>query len=173
MRTNRYTTYHLHVSLTIGLTLQTNFLLKLWPQASTLSTEVYNSIARFSLWQHGFLLKLKTDRRAFFTQPPSGRRRMRICFTVVIFVVFFRPPKLWDNRSRNGWMDFHETFTKRYRWKCSLKRRAAAWRKSCRRLANGECWWLRNLWYDSFAITRKRHARRLRYTTMRRRMDVI
>jgi len=24
--------------------------------------------------------------------------------------------------------------------KCSLKRRAAAWRKSCRRLANGECW---------------------------------
>jgi len=25
------------------------------------------------------------------------------------------------------------------RGECSLKRRAAAWRKSCRRLANGEC----------------------------------
>jgi len=25
------------------------------------------------------------------------------------------------------------------RGKCSLKRRAAAWQKSCRRLANGEC----------------------------------
>jgi len=36
---------------------------------------------------------------------------------------------------------FHETFTKRYREKCSLQRRAAAWRMSCRRLANGECWW--------------------------------
>jgi len=32
---------------------------------------------------------------------------------------------------------------------------------------------LRNLRYDSFAITRGRHARRLRYTTMSRRMDVI
>jgi len=30
---------------------------------------------------------------------------------------------------------------------------------------------LRNLRYNSFAITRGRHARRLRYTTMSRRMD--
>jgi len=35
----------------------------------------------------------------------------------------------------------------------SLKRRAAAWRKSCRRLANVDA--LRNLPYDSFAITRE------------------
>ena len=28
----------------------------------------------------------------------------------------------------NGWTDFHETFTKRYRGKWSLQRRAAAWR---------------------------------------------
>jgi len=40
-----------------------------------------------------------------------------------------------------------------------LKRRAAAWR-----MANVDD--LRNLRYDSFAITRGRHARRLRYTTM-------
>jgi len=68
---------------------------------------------------------------------------------------------------------------------CRLKRRAAAWRKSCRHLANVD---LRNLRYDSAAgygkplselrydsggITRGRHARRLRYTTMSRRMDVI
>ena len=33
-----------------------------------------------------------------------------------LFLFFFRPPKLWDNRSRerNGWTDFHETFTKRW-----------------------------------------------------------
>jgi len=66
------------------------------------------------------------------------------------------------------------------RGKCSLKRRAAAWR-----MANVD---LRNLRYDSAAgygkpvselrydsggITRGRHARRLRYTTMSGRMDVI
>ena len=39
---------------------------------------------------------------------------------------------------------------------CSLKRRAAAWQKSCRRLANVDD--LRNLRYDSFAITRGRHV---------------
>jgi len=46
-----------------------------------------------------------------------------------------------------------------------LKRRAAAWR-----MANVDA--LRNLLYDSFAITRGRH-RRLRYTTMSGRIDVI
>jgi len=55
----------------------------------------------------------------------------------------------------NGWTDFHETFTKRYRETWSLKRRAAAWR-----MANVDD--LRNLRYDSGAITRGRHARRLR-----------
>ena len=51
---------------------------------------------------------------------------------------------------------------------CSLKvkRRAAAWR-----MANVDD--LRNLRYDSGGITRGRHARRLRYTTMSRRMDVV
>ena len=52
------------------------------------------------------------------------------------------------------------------RGECSLKRRAAA-----RRMANVDD--LRNLRYDSFAITRGRHARRLRYTTMSGRIDVI
>jgi len=78
-----------------------------------------------------------------FMQPPSGRRRMRICFADVFFCfLFFSVRQKYETTIlRNGWTDFHETFTKRYRGKCSLKRRAAAWRKSCHRLANGECWW--------------------------------
>ena len=44
--------------------------------------------------------------------------------------------------------------------------RAAAWQ-----MVNVDD--LRNLRYDSFVITRGRHARRLRYTTMSKRMDVI
>jgi len=66
----------------------------------------------------------------------------------------------------NGRTDFHETFTKRYREKWSLKRCAAAWR-----MANVDD--LRNLCHDSAAITRGRHARRLRYKIMSLRMDLI
>jgi len=47
-----------------------------------------------------------------------------------------------------------------------LQRRAAAWR-----MANVDDF--RNLRYDSGAITRGRHARRLRYKTMSARMDLI
>ena len=61
--------------------------------------------------------------------------------------------------------------TKRYRGKWSLQRPATAWGKSCRRLANVDD--LRNLRYDSGAITRGRHARRLRYKIMSARMDLI
>jgi len=57
----------------------------------------------------------------------------------------------------NGWTDFHETFTKGYRG--NAQRRAAAWR-----MANVDD--LRNLRYDSGAITRGRHPRRLRYKIM-------
>jgi len=56
--------------------------------------------------------------------------------------------------------------TKRYRGKWSLQRRAAAWR-----MANVDD--LRNLRYDSGAIIRGRHARRLRYKIMRARIDLI
>ena len=52
------------------------------------------------------------------------------------------------------------------RGKCSLKRRAAAWQ-----MANVDD--LRNLRYDSGAITRGRHPRRLRYKIMSGRMDLI
>jgi len=146
------------------------------------------------------------------------------CFFFVLFFIFFRPPKIWDNRSwerlngfswnfhqtipgkmefatlcrrlanvvpppgewrmlmsvrhkyettvlGNGWKDFHETFTKQYREKKSLQRRAAAWRMSCRRLANVDN--LHNLRYDSGAITRGRHTQRLRYKIMSGRMDLI
>jgi len=63
-------------------------------------------------------------------------------------------------------MDFYKTFTKRYRGKWSLQRRAAAWR-----MANVDN--LHNIRYDSGAITRGRHARRLRYKIMSGRMDLI
>ena len=86
----------------------------------------------------------------------------------------------------NGWTDFHETFTKRYGgnvvWNVVPllgESRAAAWR-----MANVDA--LRNLRYESFAITRGRHViyamtciitrgrhRRLRYTTRSGRIDVI
>jgi len=96
-----------------------------------------------------------------FTQPPM--RRMRIMF--YRFFLFF--PRFFPSATKykttvlgNGWTDFHETFTKRYRRKWSLKRPAASWRKSCRRLANVDDF--RNLRYDSGGITRGRHARRLR-----------
>jgi len=56
--------------------------------------------------------------------------------------------------------------TKRYREKWSLKCRAAAWR-----MANVDD--LRNLRYDSGAITRGRHAQRLCYKIMSGRMDLI
>jgi len=62
-------------------------------------------------------------------------------FLFFVFCFFSVRQKYETTVFRNGWTDFHETFTKWYRGKCSLKRRAAAWRKSCRRLANGECWW--------------------------------
>jgi len=48
-----------------------------------------------------------------FTQPPSGRRRLRICFADVLHV-FSRPQQNYETTFLgNGWTDFHETFTKR------------------------------------------------------------
>jgi len=73
---------------------------------------------------------------------------LQMFFCLFWFLVFFCFFLFFSVRQKyettvleNGWTDVHETFTKRYREKCSLKRRAAAWRKSWRRLANGECWW--------------------------------
>ena len=76
-----------------------------------------------------------------FTQPPSGRRRMRICFAVVfLFFLFFFPSTKTMRQPFSGTAE--QIFMKlslNDGGICSLKRRAAAWRKSCRRLANGEC----------------------------------
>jgi len=98
---------------------------------------------------------------------------LQMFFLFSVFLFFFHPSKIWDNRSRERLNGFSWNFYQTIRGKCSLKRRAAAWRKSCRRLAKANVDDLRNLRYDSFAITRGRHARRLRYTTMSGRIDVI
>ena len=92
---------------------------------------------------------------------------MRICFADVFCCFFLFFPSVKNMRqpfSGTAERIYYETFTKRYRGKC-LKRRAAAWR-----MANVDA--LHNLRYDSCGITRGRH-RRLRYTTMSGRIDVI
>jgi len=77
------------------------------------------------------------------------------CFFVFCFC-FFRP-------SKNMRQPFSGTAERIFvkllpndRGECNLKRRAAAWRKSCRRLANVDD--LRHLRYDCFGITRGRHV---------------
>jgi len=82
------------------------------------------------------------------------------------FLLFFCPPKIWDNRSRERLNRFSWNFYQTIPGKWSLKRRAAAWW-----MANVDD--LRNIHYDSGAITRGRHGRRLRYKIMSARMDLI
>jgi len=66
------------------------------------------------------------------------------CFFCFFFVFVFSVHQNYETAVLgNGWTDFHETFTKRYRETWILKRRAAAWR-----MANVD---LRNLRYDSAA----------------------
>ena len=59
------------------------------------------------------------------------------------FLFFFRPSKIWDNRSRERLNGFSWNFYQTLGGKSSLQRRAAAWRK-----ANVD---LRNWRYDSAA----------------------
>jgi len=105
---------------------------------------------------------------------------MRICFAVVfcfflvffVFFVFFPSNKTMRQPFSGTAERIFMKLSPNDGGKCSLKRRAAAWRKSCRawRMANVDA--LRNLRYDFFAITRGRH-RRLSYTIMSGRIDVI
>jgi len=81
----------------------------------------------------------------------------------VFFVLFFRPQK-WDNRSRERLNGFSWNFYQTILGKMEFA-------TSCRRLANVDDF--RNLRYDTGAITRGRHARRLRYKIMSARMDLI
>ena len=89
-------------------------------------------------------------------------KRVLQCFSVVFllfflffFVIFFRPPKLWDNRSRerlNGvsW-NFHQTIGGNVVWNVVPplgESRAAAWRMLM----------LCVIYDDSFAVTRGRHV---------------
>jgi len=85
---------------------------------------------------------------------------MRICFADVFFAFFVFFVFLTAERI------FMKLLPNERGGGCSLKRRAAAWR-----MANVDD--LHNLRYDSFTVTRGRHARRLRYTTMSGRIDVI
>ena len=53
----------------------------------------------------------------------------RCFFLFCFFFCFFSVRQKYETTVLgNGWTDFHETFTKRYRGKWSLQRRAAAWR---------------------------------------------
>jgi len=110
---------------------------------------------------------------------------MRICFADVFFVFLC----VFYVRQKNMRQPFSGTAERIFmkllpndRGECSLKRRAAAWRKANVDLRNlrYDCLLLgmaiptqSYVRYDSGGITRGRHARRLRYTTMSGRMDVI
>ena len=137
----------------------------------TAGNESSESLNYWRFWLNGY-------KASFFTQPPSGRRRMRICFAVVFFSFLF---SVFIPSTKTMRQPFSGT-AERIFMKLSPndrggnvvwnvvpplgESRAAAWR-----MANVDD--LRNLRYDSFAITRGRHARRLRYTTLSARMDVI
>jgi len=90
------------------------------------------------------------------------------CFFSVFFLFFFCffpvRKKIWDNRSRERLNGFSCNFYQTIPGKMEFA-------TSCRRLANVDD--LRNLRYHSGAITRGRHARRLRYKIMSARMDLI
>ena len=133
----------------------------------------------------------------YFTQPPSGRRRMRICFAVVFlfFVVYFlfffvfcffpstktmRQP--FSGTAKRIFMKLSPNDGGNVVWNVVPplgESRAAAWR-----MANVDALRIlrydsfcshqrapRNLGYDSGGLTRGRQ--RLRYTTMSGRIGVI
>jgi len=70
---------------------------------------------------------------------------MRICFADVFFVFFQFVKNMRQPCSGTAERIFMKLLPNDtvidviYDGKCCLKRRAAAWRKSCRRLANGKC----------------------------------
>jgi len=96
---------------------------------------------------------------------PVGGGCVYVLQMIVCFFVFFSSVKNMRQPFSGTAERIFMKLLPNDRGKCSLKRRAAAWR-----MANVD---LRNLRYDSGGITRGRHARRLRYTTMSGRMDVI
>ena len=78
-------------------------------------------------------------------------------FCFVFYLLFFFPSTKTMRQPFSGMAErIFMKLSPNDRGGCSLKRCAAAWRKSCRRLANVDA--LRNLRYDSFAITRGRHV---------------
>jgi len=87
---------------------------------STVTIALYNTIV--------------TEPGAYFTQPPM--MRMRICFRdfFLFFPFFSVRHKIPDNRSRERLNGFSWNFYQTIPGKMVFA-------TSCRRLANGECWW--------------------------------
>jgi len=107
-----------------------------WASCLLMCCGLYNHLTSCNMLMFGVAELLWQESSTPFCYYCYIRNRRAYMF----YRCFFSDRKKWDNRSRNGWTDFHETLTKWYRETWSLKRRAAAWRKSCRLLANGECW---------------------------------
>jgi len=101
----------------------------------------------------------------------------------LFFFVFFRPPKLWDNRSQERLNGFSWNFYQTIPGNTPCRRLAKVvpppgeWRMLiCVIYADSAAGYGNphsELRYYCGAITRRRHARRLRYKIMSTRMDLI
>ena len=108
-----------------------------------LLTNTWNTVLQ--IWNMRYHSQYYLFAATLFTHPRSllGGANVYMfyrCFFSVFFCFFSVHQKIWDNSSREWLNGFSWNFYQTIGGDCSLKRRAAAWRKSCRRLANGECW---------------------------------
>ena len=112
------------------------------------------------------LMRQVTMHSRFYATADEADAYMFYRFFLFFLFFFSVRQKIWDNRSRerlNGFSwNFYQTIPRKMEFATSCRR----WR-----MANVDN--LRNLRYDSGAITRGRHARRLRYKIMSARMDLI
>jgi len=163
LQTDRWTTYHDNTALRYAL-------------RGKNAIKLLKYIEKYCKFVIYFLSykNLLNETESLFTQPPMRRMRMFYrCFFCFSFCFFPSATKYETTVLGNGWTDFHETFTKRYRGKWSFQRHTQMGARppnnflglkteqsEWRHLANVDD--LRNLRYNSGAITRGRHARRVR-----------